>query len=116
MGRTLNTNRRGEEVRDLVVIIDPPESEFNPQVDLNDTSSRAPYVLSPINESFDGRMEFTPPFDPANPLTVQLGFGDAWRMIPVRNDDPEGYALGPRRDRLGARRTEPFRERYREDY
>lgn len=116
MGRTLSTNRRGEEVRDFVIVVDPPESQFNPQVDLNDTAEKPVYVLSPVSESFDGRMDFSPPFDPTNPLTLVLGMGEAFRTLPVRNDDPEGYALGPRRDRFGGRKTEPFRERYREDY
>ena len=91
MGRTLSSNRQGEERRDLVVVTDPPESCFNPQEDLNDTSTRPVVMLSPVAESFDGAVNRTPPFDVPNPLAVVLGRSESERTKPVRNDDPEGY-------------------------
>jgi hypothetical protein len=98
VGRTLNTNKRGLEKRDFYEIIDPPESCFNPQEDLNDTNMRGVVICSPLAETFDGTANLTPPFDPPSPLTLVLGMTEAERRRPVRNDDPEGYGFGPRRD------------------
>ena len=97
MGRTLSTNRRGEEVRDRIEIIDPPCSEFNPSIDINDTSAQGVGVLSPMAENFDGRVDMTPPYDCPNPDPLVLGMTEAFRIRPVRTDDAEDYRLAPRR-------------------
>lgn len=99
MGRTLSSNRRGEEVRDLVEIVDPPCSEFNPSVDLNDTAAEEFTFLSSYSESFDGRMELSPPFDVPNPSEIVLGRSAFERTRTVRNDAPEGFRSEPRRGR-----------------
>ena len=97
MGRTLSSDRRGEEWRDKIEIVDPPCSQFNPQTDLNSNYQYAVEALSPVAESFDGRVDFTPPFGCPNPNPLQLGMTEAERTRPVRNDDPEGFARGNRR-------------------
>jgi hypothetical protein len=89
MGRTLSSNRHGEERRDLYVIVDPPESCFDPQTDLNKTQPVV--MLSPSAESFDGSVNRTPPFDVPDPLPLVLGTTNAERLKTVRNDDPEGF-------------------------
>jgi hypothetical protein len=99
MGRTLSSNRRGEFIRDIVEIVDWPETEFNPQTDLNDTSAKPFGVLSSYAESFDGRMDMSPPFDRPNPNPIKLGRTEAERTRPVRNDDPEDFRREPRRGR-----------------
>ena len=90
MGRTLSTNRRGEERRDLIEIINPPCSKYNPSFDLNDTNAAPVGVLSPMAESIDGRVDIAPPYDPDSPNTLVLGMTEQFRGKPVRNNDPEG--------------------------
>ena len=100
MGRTLTTSRFGEEFRDLVEIVDPHCSEFNPQLDLNDTSAQPVRVLSSYSENIDGRVDMSPPFNLPNPLAIYLSMTDNERTRPVRNDDPEDYPeTRPRRRR-----------------
>lgn len=91
MGRTLSTDRRGEEWRDRVEIVDPPCSEFNPSTDINDTSRQTVVMLSPMAESFDGRMGLTPPFDCPNPNPLVLGVTETERTRPVRTDSREDF-------------------------
>ena len=97
MGRTLSSDRRGEEWRDRVEIVDPWASEFKPQTDLNQTSEQPVGMLSPQAENFDGRADRTPPFARPNPNPLVLGVTEAERTKPVRNDDPEGFTRGNRR-------------------
>jgi hypothetical protein len=91
MGRTLSSNRQGEEWRDLTVVVDPPCSEFNPQTDLNDTATQRVQMLSPAFEGADGPMDASPPFNVPDPLPLVLGQTKAELTCVVRNDDPEGY-------------------------
>ena len=91
MGRTLSTNRHGERVRDLIEIINPPCSEFNPSTDINDTSSQGPYMLSPFAESEEGSMNMSPPYNLPNPKPLVLGRTEQERTRTVRNDDREDY-------------------------
>jgi hypothetical protein len=91
MGRTLSSNRLGEERRDLILIVDPPASCFNPLTDLNQTSVQPVVMLSSVAESFDGNVNRTPPFDVPNPNELVLGRSERERTAPVRNDDPEDY-------------------------
>jgi hypothetical protein len=99
MGRTLSSNRRGETVRDLVEIVDPPCSEFNPSLDINETEAEGFRVLSSYSENFDGRVDMSPPFNLSNPNPLKLGTTERERTAPVRNDDPEGFRSQPRRAR-----------------
>lgn len=91
MGRTLTTDRRGEEWRDRVEVVDPPCSEFNPSTDINDTSRYAVRMLSPMAENYDGRADLTPPFGCPNPNPLVLGVTEAERTKPVRTKDREDF-------------------------
>jgi hypothetical protein len=91
VGRTISSNRRGEERRDLIEIVDPLESCFNPLTDLNESSNERVRMLSPMAESFDGNVNATPPFDVPDPLPLALGKTRAEMTRVVRNDDPEGF-------------------------
>ena len=91
MGRMLTTNRHGERVRDLIEIVDPPCSQFNPETDINDTASQPVRMLSPVAESEDGDMSFSPPFNLPNPRPLVMGITEMERTRTVRNDDREDY-------------------------
>jgi hypothetical protein len=92
VGRTISSNRRGEERRDLIEIVDPLESCFNPLTDLNETSNERVRMLSPVAESFDGSMDASPPFDVPDPNPLVLGKTRTEMTRVVRNDDAEGFS------------------------
>ena len=91
MGRTLTTNRHGERVRDLVEIVDPPCTEFNPSTDINDTAAAGPYMLSPFAESEEGSMNMSPPYNVPNPSRLVMGVTEREMTKTVRNNDREDY-------------------------
>ena len=91
MGRTLTTNRHGERVRDLVEIVNPPCTEFNPSTDINDTTAAGPYMLSPFAESEEGNMNQSPPYNLRNPRRTATGVTEQEMNRTVRNSEREDY-------------------------
>ena len=91
MGRTLSTNRHGERVRDLVEVVNPPCSEYNPETDINDTAAAGVRMLSPFAEIEDGDMSLSPPFNLKNPRPLVMGITEMERTRTVRNNDRADY-------------------------